>query len=121
MRRHNVMVVIACRLTVAYCFTTVAALSYAGVGTDGIGLGNEDNAGDVFQAISEPVLGDWSWIVLVAVLVSAVASTQTTILPAARGTLAMGVYRALPKQFAKIHRSSRRRPSRRCSSVESRS
>ena len=87
-------------LVATYLLTTVAAISYAGVGTGGIGLGNEDNAGDVFQAISEPVLGDWSWIVLVAVLVSAVASTQTTILPAARGTLAMGVYRAL--------RSSRR-------------
>jgi amino acid transporter len=83
--------------------TTVAAISYAGVGTEGIGLGNEDNAGDVFQAISEPVLGDWSWIVLVAVLVSAVASTQTTILPAARGTLAMGVYRAIPRQFSTTH------------------
>ena len=86
-----------------YLLTTVAAISYAGVGTEGIGLGNEDNAGDVFQAISEPVLGDWSWIVLVAVLVSAVASTQTTILPAARGTLAMGVYRALPRQFSTMH------------------
>jgi hypothetical protein len=83
--------------------TTVAAISYAGVGTEGIGLGNEDNAGDVFQAISEPVLGDWSWIVLLAVLVSAVASTQTTILPAARGTLAMGVYRAIPRQFSTTH------------------
>ena len=54
------------------------------------------------RTISEPVLGDWSWIVLVAVLVSAVASTQTTILPAARGTLAMGVYRA-PFEFATMH------------------
>ena len=90
-------------LVATYMLTTVAAVSYAGVGTDGIGLGNEDNAGDVFRAISEPVLGQWSWIVLLAVLVSAVASTQTTILPAARGTLAMGVYRALPSDFAKIH------------------
>ena len=90
-------------LVATYMLTTVAAISYAGVGTEGIGLGNEENAGDVFRAISEPVLGDWSWIVLVAVLVSAVASTQTTILPAARGTLAMGVYRALPSRFATMH------------------
>lgn len=90
-------------LVATYLLTTVAAVSYAGVGTEGVGLGNEENAGDVFRAISEPVLGDWSWIVLLAVLVSAIASTQTTILPAARGTLAMGVYRALPTQFAKMH------------------
>jgi amino acid transporter len=90
-------------LVATYMLTTVAAISYAGVGTEGIGLGNEDNAGDVFRAISEPVLGSWSWVVLLAVLVSAVASTQTTILPAARGALAMGVYRARPTQFAKTH------------------
>ena len=40
---------------------------------------------------------------LLAVLVSAVASTQTTILPAARGTLAMGAYRAIPSQFSTTH------------------
>ena len=78
-------------------------MSYAGVGTTGIGLGNEDNADDVFSVIGTEVLGSWDWIVIVAVLVSAVASTQTTILPAARGTLAMGIYKAIMTQFAKTH------------------
>ena len=86
-----------------YLLTTVASVSYAGVGTSGIGLGNEDNADDVFSVIGAEVLGSWDWIVLLAVLVSAVASTQTTILPAARGTLSMGVYRAIPSAFAKTH------------------
>jgi amino acid transporter len=36
------------------------------------------------------------------VLSSAAASTQTTILPAARTTLSMAAYRALPQEFAKI-------------------
>jgi hypothetical protein len=40
---------------------------------------------------------------VVAVLISAVSSTQTTILPTARGTLAMGVYRALPARFKDVH------------------
>ena len=90
-------------LLATYLLTSVAAVSYAGVGEEGIGLGNEENAGDVFRVIGEPILGSWDWIVLLAVLVSAAASTQTTILPAARGTLAMGVYRALPKRFSSIH------------------
>jgi amino acid transporter len=90
-------------LLATYLLTTLAAVSYAGVGTSGIGLGNEANADDVFSAIGQPVLGQWDWIVLLAVLVSAIASTQTTILPAARGTLAMGVYRAIQSQFAKMH------------------
>ena len=38
------------------------------------------------------------------VLSSAAASTQTTILPTARTTLSMAVYKALPAKFAKIHR-----------------
>jgi amino acid transporter len=90
-------------LLATYLLTTIAAVSYAGVGATGIGLGNEDNADDVFSVIGEPILGEWQWVVLLAVLVSAVSSTQTTILPAARGTLAMGVYRAIPSSFAKTH------------------
>jgi amino acid transporter len=39
----------------------------------------------------------------VMVLSSAAASTQTTILPTARTTLSMAVYKAIPKSFAKIH------------------
>ena len=90
-------------LLATYLLTTVASVSYAGVGTTGIGLGNEDNADDVFSVIGAEVLGGWDWIVLVAVLVSAVASTQTTILPAARGTLSMGIYRAIMSQFSRTH------------------
>ena len=42
-------------------------------------------------------------LLLLMVLSSAAASTQTTILPTARTTLSMAVYKALPSQFAKIH------------------
>jgi amino acid transporter len=36
-------------------------------------------------------------------MISAISSTQTTILPTARGTLAMAAYRALPKRFSTVH------------------
>jgi amino acid transporter len=42
-------------------------------------------------------------LLLLTVAISAASSTQTTILPTARGTLAMAVYGAIPKQFARIH------------------
>lgn len=90
-------------LLATYLLTTVASVSYAGVGSTGIGLSNESNADDVFSVIGTEVLGSWDWIVILAVLVSAVASTQTTILPAARGTLAMGIYKAIMSQFSKTH------------------
>ena len=74
------------------------------------GLGNPDNADDVFAAIGpalfgDSVLGHIGLLLLSAsILTSASASTQTTILPTARTTLSMGVYKALPESFAKIHR-----------------
>jgi hypothetical protein len=67
------------------------------------GPGNPDNADDFFLAIKDGLLGPWGWLLVVAVLISAVSSTQTTILPTARGTLAMGVYRALPARFKDVH------------------
>ena len=38
-----------------------------------------------------------------SVMISAISSTQTTILPTARGTLAMAAYKALPRRFATVH------------------
>ena len=44
-----------------------------------------------------------SHLLLLMVLSSAAASTQTTILPTARTTLSMAVYKAIPRSFAKMH------------------
>ncbi len=68
-----------------------------------MGLGNEGNADDVFFALKDALFGPWAWLLVVAVMISAVSSTQTTILPTARGTLAMAVYKALPARFATVH------------------
>jgi amino acid transporter len=97
-------------LLATYALVAVAAVAFAGVGTEGIGLGNSENSADVFAAIGpdlfgDSVLGHIGLLLLSAsILTSASASTQTTILPTARTTLSMGVYRALPESFAKIHR-----------------
>ncbi|CDO09978.1 APC family permease [Mycolicibacterium cosmeticum] len=98
-------------LLATYALVSVAAVAFAGVGTDGIGLGNPENSADVFAAIGpdlfgDSVLGHIGMLLLSAsILTSASASTQTTILPTARTTLSMGVYKALPGSFAKIHRT----------------
>ncbi|MGZ7021648.1 MAG: APC family permease [Ilumatobacteraceae bacterium] len=97
-------------LLATYALVTVAAVAFAGVGTEGIGLGNDENSADVFAAIGpdlfgDSVIGNIGMLLLSAsILTSASASTQTTILPTARTTLSMGVYKALPESFAKIHR-----------------
>jgi amino acid transporter len=64
-----------------------------------------DNAGDeemVFALIAQEALGGWGWIVLLAVAMSAVASTQTTIIPASRTALSMARRSAIPGYFGRI-------------------
>lgn len=90
-------------LLFTYVTVTIAAMMYAGLGETGTGLGNEANADDFFLAIKDGLLGPFGWVLVVAVIISAISSTQTTILPTARGTLAMGVYRALPAKFKDVH------------------
>ncbi len=62
------------------------------------------HADDVFAALAPDVLpAPWDRLVTFAVLTSAVASCQTTILPAARTLLSMAAAGALPAAMAKIH------------------
>src|SRR5689334_13628465 len=96
-------------LLVTYVLVSVASVAFAGTGTEGIGLGNPENADDVFAAIAPTVFGDSGFgqffvvLLIISVLTSSAASTQTTILPTARAALSMGAYRAIPPRFAKIH------------------
>jgi amino acid transporter len=96
-------------LLVTYVIVILSAQSFAGIGTTGIGLGNGDNTGDVISVLGDAVFGGsgigvfLSRLLVLMVLTSAAASTQTTILPTARTTLSMATYKALPKAFAKMH------------------
>jgi amino acid transporter len=92
-----------------YLVATVATLAFAGTGTTGIGLANPDNAGDVFSGIGKAVFGSgafgsviWHLLVLM-VLSSAAASTETTVLTLGRTVLSMGDHGAVPRAFARIH------------------
>lgn len=96
-------VISASVLVAIYVSVALLVMMYATIGTDGIGLGNEANQDDVFLAMKDVVLGPWGWLIIVAVLASVLSSTQTTILPTARGTLSMGVHGALPARFGKVH------------------
>jgi amino acid transporter len=90
-------------LVAIYVSVALLVMMYATVGTEGIGLGNEANQDDVFLAMRDVVLGPWGWLIVVAALASVLSSTQTTILPTARGTLSMGVHGALPARFGEVH------------------
>lgn len=64
----------------------------------------EQGEGDVLAALANEVLGSpLDKLMIIAVLTSAAASTQTTILPTARTALSMGAKGALPKFWAEMH------------------
>ena len=86
-------------LLAVYIGVAVTLIGYAGL--DRIGR-FDDNAG-VLGAVSEDVLGPLSFLVVLSVITSGIASTQTTILPASRTSLSMAAGGAFPKRFATIH------------------
>src|SRR5437588_7384675 len=87
-------------LVVIYLIVTIGAQAFHGVGF----LTNEANQEDVLSALGKPVLGGVFYkLLIIAVLTSASASTQTTILPTARTTLSMAKWKALPGVIGRIH------------------
>jgi amino acid transporter len=96
-------------LLLIYALVATSAQAFAGVGTEGIGLGNKANSGDVLSGLGHAVFGNQGlgWfctkLLILMVLTSAVASTQTTILPLARTVFSMAVHKAVPSHFARVH------------------
>ena len=81
-------------------YVFVAAASQAFGGTQLL----IDNQADVFAPIAKDVLGSpLDKLLIIAVLTSASASTQTTILPATRSALSMARHKALPDTFGEVH------------------
>ncbi len=81
-----------------YVVVAVAAQAYAGVHAL---VANQE---DVLSSLGTEVFGSpLDKILIIAVLSSAAASTQTTILPTARTTLSMARAHAMPKSLGKVH------------------
>jgi amino acid transporter len=86
-------------LLVTYVGVTIAVLTFAG--TEYLSE-NADEEEAIFALLSTEVMGGWDWVVLLAVATAAIASTQTTILPASRTGLSMARRHALPRRFGHI-------------------
>jgi amino acid transporter len=81
-----------------YIVVAYAALAYAGPHE------LTHNADDVLSALGTEVFGSpLDKILIIAVLTSAAASTQTTILPTARTTLSMARHEAMPSALGRVH------------------
>jgi amino acid transporter len=105
----NAGVISTLLLLVTYLLVVVSVQSFAGVSTSGIGLGNPNHQGDVLSVMGSAIFGTstvgtiLSRLLLLMVLTSAAATTQTTILPNARTMLSMAFHRAIPERFGHTH------------------
>ena len=87
-------------LLVTYVVTTTAVVSFAGL--DRVAE-FEDDPG-IFGALATDILGSpLDKLVVLAIVTSAIASTQTTILPASRTSLSMARQGAFPEALGRIH------------------
>ncbi len=87
-------------LVAIYLVVSAGAQAYHGTEF----ISNEENASDVLHALGKGVLGSVGVrFLIVAVLTSAAASTQTTILPTARTTLSMAKWGAIPPIIGRVH------------------
>ncbi|HWE31932.1 MAG TPA: APC family permease [Solirubrobacteraceae bacterium] len=85
-------------LLLIYVLVSVAAQAFHGPAF----LANNSN--DVLNALGKGVFGSGlDKLLIICVLTSASASTQTTILPTARTTLSMAKWNAIPSAFGRIH------------------
>jgi amino acid transporter len=88
-------------LVLIYVIVAAAGQSFHGVGF----LTSEENQGDVLNALGRGVLGSGlDKLLIVTVLTSASASTQTTILPTARTTLSMAHWKAVTTLLSRVHK-----------------
>ncbi|MEO6858370.1 MAG: APC family permease [Solirubrobacteraceae bacterium] len=85
-------------LLLIYVLASAAAQAYHGTAF------LSGNSADVLNALGGQVFGSpLDKLMIIAVLTSASASTQTTILPTARTTLSMAKWQAIPSAFGRIH------------------
>src|SRR6478752_3969327 len=84
-------------LVLIYVVVTASAQAFAG--TEGL----THHKNDILASLGGPVLGSpLDKLLIITVLTSASASTQTTILPTARTTLSMARFGSIPSAFGKI-------------------
>jgi amino acid transporter len=97
--------VIAMGITVVtYVIFATAALAYAGIDdTIATSLTSEDGIDDVFTSLATGAIGTGGAVVAALIVgISAFSATMSTVMPTARGVLAMATYRALPHRFASV-------------------
>ncbi|MDO5503615.1 MAG: APC family permease [Actinomycetia bacterium] len=84
-----------------YLGSAVAVLGVLNLDT----LTEFDDDEALFSVVGPQVLGPFGWLLILSIIISGLASTQTTIIPASRGSLSMAVAGAFPAKFKEVHSS----------------
>jgi amino acid transporter len=85
-------------LVITYVGSAVAVLGVLGLST----LEEYEDDETLFGVVGNQVLGPFGWLLMLAIITSGLAATQTTILPASRTALSMAVAGAFPDRFQRI-------------------
>ena len=87
-------------LVVTYVAVATAVVAFGGLER----LAEFDDDEGIFSALAGDALGSpWDKLVVLAIVTSAIASTQTTIIPSSRTSFSMARQGALPRVLASIH------------------
>lgn len=89
-------------IVVTYLVTTIAVLSYAGLGETGPGAGNPENQESIFASLAPEIMGPFALLMSIAIFASSSASLQSTLVSPARTLQAMSHYGAAPASFGKL-------------------
>jgi amino acid transporter len=93
---------LASTVVLVFTYVSVAVAVVAFAGLERAAEFDDDDA--ILGALALDVLGSpWDKLVVLAIVTSAIASTQTTIIPASRTSLSMARRRAFPSALARIH------------------
>jgi len=93
----------------AVASTVILLATYLGVAIAMVAVASQstiaefdDDAG-LFGAVAEDVMGPLAPLLVLSIVISCMASSQTTILPASRTSLSMATAKAFPSTFSDVH------------------
>ena len=93
---------------VTYVTFATAALAYAGIdANDNSSLTFHDNIDSIITVLATHMIGaKGTFIAALIIAISAFSATMSTIMPAARAALAMATYRAIPRRFSSVNKTT---------------
>ncbi|MGV8712422.1 MAG: APC family permease [Nitrosomonas sp.] len=94
---------------ITYVMFSTAALAYAGIdANDESSLTFKNNIDSIITVLATEMIGEQGALIAALIIaISAFSATMSTIMPAARATLAMATYCAIPRRFSSVNATTK--------------